>query len=248
MQPESEIVGTSPDAGLVPSPPVVGRGSQRRARLTVANAILEQLRNDILALTLKPGTPLAEVALCQRFGVSRTPLREALIRLAEEGLVEIFPQSGTFVSRIPIAALPDAVVVRQALELAAIGLVIDRATEADFAQLEAIISRQMAMNQIGDQAGFHASDEAFHEALARIAGHPSLWRIAQQAKTQIDRCRRLGLPAPGRMAAVIGEHRNLLDALRQRDRAAAEAAMRAHLTAILPDTAALRAQYPDFFI
>lgn len=219
-----------------------------RPRPTAATAIVGDLRRAILDLSLPPGTPLNEKALTERFGMSRTPIREALIRLAEEGLVEIFPQAGTFVGRIPIEGLPEAVIVRQALELAALRFVIDRAEEADFDRLDAIIARQDAFARLDDREGFHASDEAFHEALAAISGHPGLWRVAQQAKSQIDRCRRLTLPVPGRMGIVIAEHRAILAALMARDEQGAEAAMRAHLSAVLPDAETIRARFPDYFV
>jgi len=93
------------DASRVPLP-----------RVTAASSILNVLRQDILSMALKPGEPLAEKVLTARFGVSRTPVREALMRLAEEGLVDVFPQSGTYVGRIPFNGLPEAVVIRQALE------------------------------------------------------------------------------------------------------------------------------------
>jgi DNA-binding GntR family transcriptional regulator len=237
----------NPDAAR----PGKGSGSRRPSgvtRTTAAGTILTALRGDILRMALLPGMPLVERELIERFGVSRTPVREALIRLAEDGLVDIFPQSGTFVSRIPIEALPEAVVIRQALEVATIPLAISRASEADFAALDAIIARQDAMAKLGDQDAFHAADEAFHEVLAWIAGHPGLWRVAQQAKLQIDRCRRLTLPAPGRMAHVIDEHRGIVAALRARDVAAASSAMRMHLNALIPDVTDLRATYPQYFI
>src|ERR1700743_3574866 len=76
-------------------------------RITSASAIFETLRGEIVTMALPPGAPLVEKVLTLRFGLSRTPVREALIRLAEIGLVDIFPQSGTFVARIPLAALPE---------------------------------------------------------------------------------------------------------------------------------------------
>jgi DNA-binding GntR family transcriptional regulator len=217
------------------------------ARVTAASSILGVLRHDILSMALRPAEPLAEKVLTARFGVSRTPVREALMRLAEEGLVDIFPQSGTYVARIPFHGLPEAVVIRQALEGAAVGLAIDRADASDIASLEAVIARQEAMASLDDRDGFHAGDEAFHERIAQAARHPGLWRLAQQAKLQIDRCRRLTLPVPGRMRHVIADHRTILDALRHRDRAAAQAAMTRHLNAVLPDAETVRAQFPDYF-
>lgn len=219
----------------------------RRVRATAASHILNQLRQQILSMELAPGAPLSEKELTERFGVSRTPLREALIRLAEERLVDVFPQSGTFVARIPHAALPEAVIVRKALEQAALGLALDRADAAGLAELGRVIDRQEAMARLDDRGGFHAADEAFHEAVAVLGGHPGIWRLAQQAKSQIDRCRMLTLPKPGRMDQVIAEHRAIVDAMRSGDRKAARTALDRHLSAVLPDAEEIRRAHPDYF-
>jgi len=221
---------------------------QRAPRPTAATHILAQLRQAILSMSLPPGAPLAEKELTERFGVSRTPVREALIRLAEERLVDIFPQSGTFVGRIPIEALPEAVVIRKALEGAAVDLATTRGDALAFDALERTIDRAEALAGIGDQNGFHAADEAFHEGLAIAAGHPGIWRVAQQAKTQIDRCRRLTLPTLGRMGHVVREHRAIVAAMRGGDRALARAALDVHLSALIPDVEQIRAQHPDYFV
>jgi len=220
----------------------------RLPRSTAATQILIQLRQAILAMDLPPGTPLTEKQLTERFGVSRTPVREALIRLAEERLVDIFPQSGTFVGRIPVSTLPEAVVIRKALEQAALELAIARADTAALDELERVIARQQAMASIDDRDGFHAADEAFHETIATIAGHPGIWRVAQQAKVQIDRCRRLTLPTPGRMGQVIAEHRAILAAMRKRDGAQARQALDRHLSMVLPDIDTFRQSHPDYFV
>ena len=81
-------------------------------RVTAATAIYNRLYDDIVALRLAPGTALQEKRIAEEFGVSRTPVREALLKLSEGGLVDIFPQSATVVSRVPVAAIPEAVVVR----------------------------------------------------------------------------------------------------------------------------------------
>lgn len=219
----------------------------RALRPTAATQILSSLRHSILDMSLLPGTPLTEKDLTEHFGVSRTPVREALIRLAEERLVDIFPQSGTFVGRIPYAALPEAVIIRKALETATLRLAMAKAGEADFALLEQVLARQDAMAGLRDNDGFHAADEAFHETLAQIGGHPGLWRVAQQAKAQIDRCRRLTLPVPGRPHQVIGEHRAIVAAMRRGDESAASQALDHHLSVVLPDAEALRELHPDYF-
>jgi GntR family transcriptional regulator, rspAB operon transcriptional repressor len=229
-----------------------GRGGivvePRPVRPTASSHILAYLRQSILDLSLPPGTPLSEKELTERFGVSRTPVREALIRLAEERLVDIFPQSGTFVGRIPVAGLPEAVVIRKALELAALDLAMQTADATAFNDLDRIIARQKAMAGLDDREGFHAADEAFHEGIAVLAGHPGIWRVAQQAKTQIDRCRRLTLPTPGRMNQVVAEHQAIVGAMRRGEQAMARQALDHHLSAVLPDVIAIRRQFPDYFV
>jgi DNA-binding GntR family transcriptional regulator len=218
--------------------------SRPRLTQTAASAICAELRDEIVSLKVAPGAPLAEKELTDRFGVSRTPIREALIRLAEEGLVEVRPQAGTFVARIPLAAIPEAVVVRQALEGA---LVEFAAARGDADALDKIIKRQEAFARLDDQAAFHEADEAFHEAIAVLSGHPGVWRTVRQAKLQIDRCRRLTLPALRRMRHVIAEHKVIAAAIRARDVAGARSAMQAHLQAVLPDARLLAASHPAYF-
>jgi DNA-binding GntR family transcriptional regulator len=216
-------------------------------RVTTASAIHEHLLGEILSLQLSPGTALQEKLIAEEFGVSRTPVREAIIRLAEAGLVDIFPQSGTFVSRVPVNAIPEAVMIRKALEGATVEGAAEIADEKSVARLDAIIARQRALAGIGDTSAFHEADEAFHEAIADISGHPGIWKLLKQAKVQIDRARRLTLPVLGRMDWVIGEHAIIRDAIAAHDPAAARAAMMKHLSAVIPDIGLLVEQYPDYF-
>ena len=121
----------------------IGR-SQLRAT-TAASRIHTTLRDQIVGMARKPGEMLVEKALCEAFGVSRTPLREALLRLAEEGLVDIFPQMGTFVSRISLPAVRDAMVIRQALERVSSREAAVRAGKSDVAVLRRIIADQLKL-------------------------------------------------------------------------------------------------------
>jgi DNA-binding GntR family transcriptional regulator len=216
-------------------------------RGTAASFVQDELRRAILAMQIVPGAALVEKELTTRFGISRTPVREALIKLKEEGLVEIFPQAGTFVARIPVEAIPEAVFIRQALECATVDLVAKVSTPAIVARLDAVIARQHEAFDEGDQERFHLFDEDFHEAVAQCAGYPGVWKLAHAAKSQIDRCRRMTLPVPGRMEMVIREHLSIVDAVRKGDAAAAQVAMRAHLGTLLPDLVHLREKHPDYF-
>ncbi|EJZ16985.1 GntR family transcriptional regulator (plasmid) [Rhizobium sp. Pop5] len=216
-------------------------------RITTAGAIYERLHADIVSLRMPPGMPLQEKRIAEDFGVSRTPVREALLRLSESGLVDIYPQSSTIVSRVPVSAIPEAVVVRKALEGVTVETAALTATVADIARLDAIIARQQAHSAAGNVSSFHEEDEAFHEAVAEIAGYPGIWAILKTVKVQIDRARRLTLPALGRAENVVREHTIIRDALAAHDGAAARDAMIHHLSAVIPDVDELRSRYPDYF-
>ncbi len=219
----------------------------RLPRITSAVAIYRHLHAAILSNSLPPGTALQDKLLCAEFHVSRTPVREALIRLAEDELVDIFPQSGTFVSRIKAAAIPEALDIRQALEALAVGRAATLAEPADIACLDQILARQASLAQAGDTASFHDADELFHETIGAIADRPGIWTIVKQVKVQIDRTRRLTLPVPGRMIQVVAEHRQVRDAIAAADAASAQTAMARHLNVVIPDLARLRGQYPAYF-
>ncbi|WP_064685220.1 GntR family transcriptional regulator [Rhizobium bangladeshense] len=230
---------------------LVGSTSQeagrRSRRVTTASAIYERLYADIISLRMPPGLFLQEKRIADEFGVSRTPVREALLRLSEGGLVDIFPQSGTVVSRVPVSAIPEAVIVRKALEGTTTEMAAQTATAADVACLDAIIARQRAHAAVGNASSFHEEDEAFHEAIAQISGYPGIWGLLKTVKVQIDRARRLTLPALGRMSSVVSEHVIIRDALAAHDAAAARSAMIHHLSAVIPDVDELRSRYPDYF-
>lgn len=218
------------------------------ARTTAATAIYRELHSAIVSMQLKPGTALNEKVLAERFGVSRTPIREALIRLVEDGLVNIYPQSGTFVAPIPTSLIPEAVVIRQALEGATVEKASRIATPGDMKKLDDILARQRFLADREDLGAFHEADEAFHEAIAEVAGYPGIWNYLKPVKVQIDRARRLTLPALGRMEHVIAEHVIIRDAIEAHEVAAACEAMKVHLGAVIPDVEELRDTYPDCFI
>ncbi|WP_247886897.1 GntR family transcriptional regulator [Azospirillum sp. SYSU D00513] len=205
-----------------------GPGAARRGT-TVAATIHRELRAEIVSLARKPGEPISEKQIAEAFGVSRTPVREAVLRLADEGLIEIFPQSGTFVARIPLASLPEDIAIRRALEEAAVRYAAERATASQVARLRANLELAREMEAAGDQEGFHQADEAFHALIAETAGYPGFWTLTQQVKVQVDRYRRLTLPVRGRMAQVIAEHTAVVEAVAAHDPAGAVRALAAHL-------------------
>jgi DNA-binding GntR family transcriptional regulator len=196
---------------------------------------------------LTPGQQLSENELADALGVSRTPIREALVRLQDDGLVEIVPQLGTFVSLISDDGVGDAKFIREALECAAIRLAAERATKSDVQMLNGILSRQAEVSKSEDYDRWYILDDEFHAALAGLSGHDAAWTIAQRANGQLHRVRRLSLPQPRYMMGMIAEHKLIVEALRRNDPDAAEIALRHHLQMDLSTLPAIREEHPDYF-
>jgi DNA-binding GntR family transcriptional regulator len=216
--------------------------------------IHEALREKIITMEWTPGAAVQEKQIALAYGVSRTPVREAVLKLADERLVDIFPQYGTFVSRISLPSVRDAMVIRQSLERTAVreaALKVAGASEKArkdlLADLKALLARQRTSHKARDLPAFHAADEAFHQAIAELAGHPNIWRVIRQEKAQVDRCRLLTLPAAERRASVIAEHAAIVEAIAAGDADAAEAAVAVHLGRVIPSIAGLVEAYPDYF-
>jgi DNA-binding GntR family transcriptional regulator len=234
----------SPPAGAPDELAVISPLGPRRSAAEVA---YERLREALISLALPPGTVIARGALAQRLGISQTPLREALIRLQAEHLIEVVPHSATRVSRIDVAAAKEAHFLRLAIELE-IARRLAHAPQPDLAaRLRQALARQQALHAAGDRAGFAAADEAFHALLHDAAGVSGLRALVRSRSGHLDRLRRLHLPEPGKAEAVLGEHAAIAAAIVAGDPTGAEAAMRAHLSGTFAEAERLRAANRHFF-
>jgi DNA-binding GntR family transcriptional regulator len=205
-------------------------------------------QEEIVALQFPPGQPLSEKELSIRYGVSRTPVREALIQLADDGLVEIYPQTGTFVARISVHGVTEAQFIREALECAALRRAVQLVTDEDVQRLEENLERQRTAYAANDIDTFYLLDEALHQALVERSGFPGVWRVAQRAKVHLNRARRLSLPTVSTIGELIEQHAGIVAAVAARDAARAESQLAEHLRMVLADLPALQRTYPDYFI
>ena len=221
---------------------------QRAATPRAATHIYKQLLDEIISLRRKPMEPILEKEIAAQFGVSRTPVHQAVLRLADDGLIDIFPQSGTFVSRIPRRALYEAILIRKSLEETTVKLAAEQAEPADIANLERTIADLVKAEAASDNERFHAADTDFHLSINSIAGFPGIWNVIQQVKMQIDRYRRLTLPLSGRLTRVIVEHEAILDGIRRHDVVHATEAMGFHLGQMLGEVKDTTNVDPAFFI
>ena len=213
-----------------------------------APQVFEWLRGSILSLQLAPGTALSRAELADRFELSQTPVRDALLQLAQEGLVDIFPQHATLVSRIDIPSATQAHFLRCAIELEVVRT-LALAPADDTAVLRAKLTAQIDLQAalaIADTEEFIASDQAFHRLMYEAAGAPDLYELVRRRSGHLDRLRRLDLPSPGKAERVVRDHRAIVAALAARDPEAAQAAMRTHLSGTLGRIEDIRARHPDY--
>lgn len=209
--------------------------------------IIQILRQAIIEMRLKPGEALSEKEVALRYGVSRQPVREAFIKLAEAGLLQVLPSRGTYVVKISVREVLNARFVREAIECALVRSAAELIDSAGVARIEQLVADQKAAAEAGDSARFYALDEAFHRAIADCVECDPALRVVESARAQTDRVRYLSLPDASPLALLIAQHEAILDAIKARDPERAEAAMRTHLREILSALPRLAERFPDVF-
>lgn len=212
----------------------------------VAPQIAEILRERILKLDYPPRGVLSRSALQLEFGVSQTPVRDALQHLADEGLVHIFPQSSTIVAPIDIGLAMQGHFLRSAVEIEAVRKIAGDAGPDLVQALRRIIASQTRWSEDGDFAAFDEEDRAFHKKFYDAAGISTLWTIVRRHSAHLDRLRRLNLPRPGKMASVLADHTAIVDALEARDVEGATVAMRRHLSGTVALVETMAAENPGY--
>lgn len=202
-----------------------------------------RVREDIIVGRSAPGSLLSENELAAALGLSRQPVREALLLIAQEGLVEVRPQSGTYVTRIDPDRVREAQFIREAIELASMAACAQPSAEEE-RMLRGLIARQRTAS---DRDALYPLDEEFHRALLGLAGHANAWAAVSAAKGHLDRARYVGMSATRAVQDYVDDHERVVDALVAGDAEAAIAALRAHLRFVFDDLEAVRAQHPELF-
>jgi DNA-binding GntR family transcriptional regulator len=170
----------------------------------------EHLRDEIISGSLTPGTELNEVTLAESLGVSRGPVREALGRLAIEGLVTIRPRRGAVVRALSNEEFIEAYQVREALEMMAVRLAVPKLTAEDLAAMESLIEEMARHAEAGDVQRFFEANTEFHQRFFRAADNRMLAELYRQLRGQIDRHRLRSLELRGDLRRSIVEHRAIL--------------------------------------
>lgn len=188
-----------------------------------------ELRRRIRELQLPPGAPLRREDIAEELGVSRAPVSDAIARLADEALIDIYPQHGSFVAPIRAADVRESLFMRTALELEAVRHAALTADSGLFAALDENLALQERALSTADYVAFYDLDEALHAIIFSRIGSARLTRLLNAARAPHDRPRRLALPKSDRAKDTLDEHRRVVDAIRTRDPEFAVGAMRIHL-------------------
>jgi len=191
------------------------------------------LQEEISTVRIPPGTALSEKMLAEKLGVSRTPVREALIRLSEDGLVYIVPKSGTFVSPIDVDAVLDAHLIRESLLCATTFLAARNATLDDIDALRADIATQTAAINADNFDGFLDTDDVYHCRLIEISGRRGVLKPVKAAKLQLDRVRYSTIENSAHIDLILRQHTQIVDCIEKRDGRGARRVMREHLQLFL---------------
>lgn len=216
-------------------------------RLSAGEKVYATLREQILSLELPPGTFLSEKDSALTFGVSRTPVRESFVRLAEEGLVQVLPQRGTFVSRIDRELVEEARFMREQLERAVIRLACKSLPADSLASLEENLLLQKASMEREDDKRMFELDELFHRTLFEGCRKLNTWAAIQRMNVHLNRSRLLRLSSDHDWSLLYAQHRQMYEAIQSRDTDAADRVMREHLSLNITDQAYLQERYPNYY-
>ncbi len=217
-------------------------------RQAIAPQIHQILRERIVSLEWAPRRQLSRAEIADGFGVSQTPVREALLRLEADGLILVWPQSRTEVAPIDVARVRETIFLRRALELEVALTLATRQPAIDLRAAREVLEEQR--RQADDDAGlgrFMALDRAFHRTLFELAGQGALHALLVERSADLDRVRRLHLPLRGKRLAILADHQAILDTVAGGEPLAVMAAVRQHLSGTAATLDELVARHAPFF-
>lgn len=215
---------------------------------SAARRVYRSLRQSIISFERPPGAVLSRVELTREYGVSQTPIREALQMLEQDGLIRVVPQSRTLVRRIDVQQLNETHFLRVALECEVVRRLAKAPPPDMIRRARAIIQMKTALVGDTDQIDmFKELDRTFHQTLFAALGVDHLLDVLGSKLGHLARCQWLDLPKKGKMADIVTDHTAILDAIKAGDPEAADRAMRHHLSGTISRVEYLRAEHPDYF-
>lgn len=213
---------------------------------TARDYALRVLRGNIISLDLAPGTAISENELAAQIGISRTPVREAIIELAKAYLIEIYPQRGSFVSLIDPKMVEEARFLRRVMDTAVIEEVCETADEEGIRLLEENVELQEFYLSKGTTDKLFDLDNKFHRDIYVVAKKDIIYDIHSTLMIHFDRVRNLSVVTV-KNNGIVGEHRAMLEAIKAKDKKTASELVAKHLDHYQVDEIEIRSRRPEFF-
>lgn len=214
---------------------------------SIRNTAYHIIRNSIMTLKLKPGTVISTQEVAKKLDISRTPVREAFIRLQQDGLVDIFPQHETVVSKINLERLNQEYFFRQSLECSALKHAIRNVSQENIVPLIDNIEAQIVAERKTDIDKFMELDNEFHKLIFELAGMPLIWESIQTMDGHYDRVRFISLWNNVIFKNLLKEHQLILTAIEEHSLSLAKEYVTQHLNNLNNQLDSFIEQYPDYF-
>lgn len=218
------------------------------ANHSVQDAVYQELKKGIMTLYIAPGTEMSTQEIATKLQVSRTPVREAFIRLQREGLVKAsIPQKGTVVSKINLERVGQERFLRESLELGVVAPFLEKAEDLDFGRLRSHIQDQISCYKNKDYAEFVRCDNRFHKTLFDVAGQQLSWEIISNYNGHYNRIRVLTIRNEDTIRGTIDQHMKIVELMEQRNVSLVQAELQNHVQKLLYEKNNLLDHYPEYF-
>lgn len=206
-----------------------------------------KIRDDIMNMTLEPGTDVSVQKLSERYGVSRTPVREAVVRLQQSGLVEIYPQRKTVVSKIDLQRVREEWFIRKSLESAVVDEFIHNCSELVADTMQELVNKQKKYMSKENFREFYCKDNRFHQLIFETAGEVLSWYTVEDVASHSNRIRLLYGKLRGSDQSIVEKHEKMVTAARKRDIECMRKEVMEHSNNLMEQEKYLSKHYPHFF-
>lgn len=213
---------------------------------TARDYALRVLKENIISTELAPGTLISENELAAELGLSRTPVREAIIDLSKARIIETYPQRGNYVALIKQDMVEESRFLRDVLDTAVIEVACDTATEEDIAILEDNVSLQEFYLEKNAPNKIYELDNQFHKAIYSAAKKDIVYEMRSNVMIHFDRVRALSVEAVKDLK-IVSDHRAMLEAIKEHDKEKAVEMVHKHLNRYQVDESLIRKEYPNYF-
>lgn len=214
---------------------------------STSKRIYHLIREGIINLNFVPGLGVSEKEISEKFNVSRTPVREAFVRLSQEGLISIYPQKGTFVSLIDLSSVEEARFMREHLERAVVRLACVKFPEEILLKLEMNLKFQKMYMENHDNKKIFEADEEFHRLIFEGCNKKTIWTTINEMESDFQRIRILRLSSNLKWDKIYSQHEDIYNAIKDKNPELAEKVIIEHLTMVNFDKDELKEDYSSYF-